>query len=276
MVAAQENRARHKFDRGQMSPIRSARQAVLVRLHVGNFRFAPAKEDGSDLRFVAGDDKTPLKHHIEKFDSLLGEALVWVSIPDLQPGAKSDHLALLRKHEGGCDQRPQGYVRSETALVYHFNERGTPAQDSSVWANGSQSTGQPAEGAMIGTGLRLDGQTRSPCRRRPRSRSPRTDSSLGPLGSNRPRSSLMLPSTVVVKRATNSGHRSRQRRSLRSKSRVNGNVQRSTPALPVAPGGWHHVRWLRRRTRHALSRRQFLCVAQRHAARPQLHCDDRW
>src|SRR3954452_5370599 len=37
---------------------------VLVRLHVGNFRFAKAKEDGSDVRFVAGDDKTPLKHHI--------------------------------------------------------------------------------------------------------------------------------------------------------------------------------------------------------------------
>ncbi|TIH41742.1 DUF2341 domain-containing protein, partial [Klebsiella pneumoniae] len=50
--------------------------AVLVRLHVGNFRFSSAKDDGSDLRFVAGDDKTPLKHHIEKFDSLLGEGLV--------------------------------------------------------------------------------------------------------------------------------------------------------------------------------------------------------
>ena len=48
---------------------------VLVRLHVGNFRFSSAKDDGSDLRFVAGDDKTPLKHHIEKFDSLLGEGL---------------------------------------------------------------------------------------------------------------------------------------------------------------------------------------------------------
>jgi len=31
---------------------------VLIRLHVGNFRFGSAKEDGSDLRFVASDDKT--------------------------------------------------------------------------------------------------------------------------------------------------------------------------------------------------------------------------
>src|SRR5215470_2890684 len=40
---------------------------VLIRLHVGNFRFGAAKDDGSDLRFVAGDDKTPLKSHIEKY-----------------------------------------------------------------------------------------------------------------------------------------------------------------------------------------------------------------
>src|SRR5450631_2205306 len=39
--------------------------AVLVRLHVGNFRFGQGKDDGSDLRFVAGDEKTPLKYHIE-------------------------------------------------------------------------------------------------------------------------------------------------------------------------------------------------------------------
>ena len=34
---------------------------VLIRLHSGNFTFTDAKPDGSDLRFYAGDDKTPLK-----------------------------------------------------------------------------------------------------------------------------------------------------------------------------------------------------------------------
>src|SRR6516162_3257122 len=41
---------------------------ILVRLHSGNFNFATAKEDGSDLRFVSADDKTPLHFSIEKFD----------------------------------------------------------------------------------------------------------------------------------------------------------------------------------------------------------------
>src|SRR6185312_3802652 len=56
------------------------RMPVLVRLHDGNFKFTDAKEDGSDLRFVAADDKTPLKFHIESYDNLLGVALIWVDV----------------------------------------------------------------------------------------------------------------------------------------------------------------------------------------------------
>src|SRR5215469_4528941 len=46
--------------------------AVLVRLHAGNFKLEALKDDGSDLRVIAADDKTPLKYHLEKFDPLLG------------------------------------------------------------------------------------------------------------------------------------------------------------------------------------------------------------
>src|SRR4051794_29226141 len=60
---------------------------VLVRLHEGTFDFASAKEDGGDLRFIAADDKTPLAYHIERYDSLLNEAFVWVRLPALKPGA---------------------------------------------------------------------------------------------------------------------------------------------------------------------------------------------
>ena len=38
---------------------------VLIRLHAGNFQFAAAREDGSDIRFVAADHKTLLPFHIE-------------------------------------------------------------------------------------------------------------------------------------------------------------------------------------------------------------------
>lgn len=133
--------------------------AVLVRLHVGNFRFAQAKDDGSDLRFIAADDKTPLKYHIEKYEALLGEAFVWVQVPELKPGVKSDVWLYYGNKKAVAASDAKGTYDADTLLVYHFAERGTPPVDSSVWANSAQSSGQAADGAIIGTGLRLDGQS---------------------------------------------------------------------------------------------------------------------
>ncbi|UCF54533.1 MAG: DUF2341 domain-containing protein [Bradyrhizobium sp.] len=132
---------------------------VLVRLHVGNFRFGAAKEDGVDLRFVAADDKTPLKHHVEKYDSLLGEALVWVGVPDLKPGAKNDIWLYYGNQKTPAAVDAKGTYDPDTLLVYHFNDRSTPAQDVTAWANTAQNAVPGAEGAIIGQGARLDGQT---------------------------------------------------------------------------------------------------------------------
>src|SRR3546814_8064565 len=41
----------------------------------GNFSFKEVKADGSDLRFVAGDDRTPLKFSIEKWSPSEQQAL---------------------------------------------------------------------------------------------------------------------------------------------------------------------------------------------------------
>ncbi|HVX78783.1 MAG TPA: DUF2341 domain-containing protein [Bradyrhizobium sp.] len=132
---------------------------ILIRLHAGNFRFSSAKEDGSDLRFIAGDDKTPLKYHIEKFDPLLAEGLIWVAVPNVAPGAKTDIWLYYGDKKAVSVADAKGTYDPDMLVVYHFAERGTPSLDSSVWANNAQSVGQPAEGAIIGTGLRLDGRT---------------------------------------------------------------------------------------------------------------------
>lgn len=132
---------------------------ILVRLHVGNFRFGGAKEDGGDLRFVAGDDKTPLKHHVEKYDSLLGEALVWVGVPDLKPGTKNDIWLYYGNQKAPTAVDAKGTYDPDTLLVYHFNDRSTPAQDITAWANTAQNAVPAADGAIIGQGARLDEQT---------------------------------------------------------------------------------------------------------------------
>ncbi|MES2194861.1 MAG: DUF2341 domain-containing protein [Pseudomonadota bacterium] len=132
---------------------------ILVRLHVGNFRFGTAKQDGGDLRFIAADDKTPLKHHVEKYDSLLGEALVWVSMADLKPGTKNEIWLYYGNAKAPTAVDAKGTYDPDTLLVYHFADRGTPAQDVSAWANSAQSVAPGADGAIIGQGARFDGQT---------------------------------------------------------------------------------------------------------------------
>lgn len=135
--------------------------AVLVRLHDGNFRFADAKPDGSDLRFVAADDKTPLAFHLEKFDALLNEAFVWVKVPNVAPGAKTT-LWLYYGNPGNAVARAEDAAATfpaGTRLAYHFSEHGTPPADASGGGHHAQNAGLAADGSMIGGGLRLDGHT---------------------------------------------------------------------------------------------------------------------
>jgi biopolymer transport protein ExbB len=132
--------------------------AVLVRLHTGNFRFDEAKEDGSDLRFVAGDDATPLKHHLEKYDALLGEALVWVGFPDLKPGAKSSFWVYYKNPKAPPADDAKGSFDKAALLAYHFNEKGAaPPRDATQWGHDAAGTLPSDEGSIIGRGLKLDG-----------------------------------------------------------------------------------------------------------------------
>lgn len=140
-------------------PIGSA--AVLIRLHGGNFSFAAVKEDASDLRFVSADDKTVLPYHIEKFDSLLEEAFVWVKVPDLKPGMQTNIWMYLGN--GGPKavkvEDAKGTFDADTVLVYHFAERNSPAADSSGNSNNASNAVTAVEGSQIGGGARLDGKT---------------------------------------------------------------------------------------------------------------------
>jgi biopolymer transport protein ExbB len=131
--------------------------AVLIRLTPGNFRFEAAKEDGSDLRFIAGDDKTPLKFHVEKWDALLGEALIWVGLPELKPGTKTDLFIYFKNPKAVPAEDAKGTYDPGMALVYHFAERGQPPRDSTTWANHATTAGNGTDGAQIGRGLKLDG-----------------------------------------------------------------------------------------------------------------------
>lgn len=133
---------------------------VLVRLSLANFTyFNDAKPDGSDFRFIAADDKTPLKFHIEKFDPQAQIALAWVRLPKLTGGAdKTDKIYLYYgnpKATSGADEA--GSYDGQQSLVYHFAKADGP-QDTGGYKNEpSQNTAEFNTGALIGGGLKFAG-----------------------------------------------------------------------------------------------------------------------
>jgi biopolymer transport protein ExbB len=133
--------------------------ALLIRLHDGNFPFANAKSDGADLRFVAADDKTVLAHHVEKFDGLLNEALVWVRVPEVKSGGQTV-LWLYYGNTGPSatsTSDAKATYDADTALVWHFSDNGSAPQDATGNGNAAEKPGISIGGSYIAGGLRLDG-----------------------------------------------------------------------------------------------------------------------
>lgn len=133
---------------------------ILIRLSLANFQyFADAKPDGSDFVFIAADDKTPLKFHIERFDSQAQIAFVWVRMPHLTGGAKTDKIFLYygnKKATSGAD--PGGSYDTNQALVYHFGASAGAPQDSTGYKNEPKSfTAEVNPASLIGGGAKFAG-----------------------------------------------------------------------------------------------------------------------
>lgn len=96
---------------------------IAVRLHTGNFVFADAKPDGSDLRFVDGDDKTPLKHHIERWDTTNELAIIWVQASKVTGGSAAESLWLYfgNSKVSAGDEAKLSYDPTYNAAI-HFAE----------------------------------------------------------------------------------------------------------------------------------------------------------
>jgi len=132
---------------------------VLIRLHAGNFGyFADTKPDGSDLRVVAGDDKTPLQFHIERFDPATQLAFLWVRLPQLAAGAKDTKIFLYYGNQKiGAGASAGSSYDANQALVLHFGEtQGLPKDSTANGNNPTASTAQLNPAALIAGGLKLE------------------------------------------------------------------------------------------------------------------------
>jgi len=132
---------------------------ILVRLHAGNFAFANAKKDGSDIRFVSADDKAPLKFHIEKFDPKQGIALLWVKVPQIAAGGNQDSIWIYYGNDSvPAGQEPGGTYDTGQVLVYHLAETEGPPKDSTNYSNHAAAfAGAQGTPSIIGNGVTFKG-----------------------------------------------------------------------------------------------------------------------
>ncbi|HBC56539.1 MAG TPA: DUF2341 domain-containing protein [Gammaproteobacteria bacterium] len=133
---------------------------LLVRLHSGNFGyFLDLNPDGSDLRFVAADDRTPLSFHIEKFDPINEMALIWVKVPQLTSGVDTESIWMYYGNQGAVAASDSAASFDiHEALVYHYDNVNGSVRDQSAYANHAQMADAAASTvSLIGNGAQFDG-----------------------------------------------------------------------------------------------------------------------
>jgi biopolymer transport protein ExbB len=134
--------------------------AVPVRLHSGNFDFLAAKPDGSDLRVVAADDKTPLKFRVERFDGTNELAVLWVELPAVMPGSDKNQIHVYFGNAQASAEAPAAVADAGTAAVIRFAETDGSASDHT----GTLKAAAPATvelNGLIGPAARLSGSALS-------------------------------------------------------------------------------------------------------------------
>jgi biopolymer transport protein ExbB len=134
---------------------------ILVRLSLGNFSyFNDTKPDGSDFRVLAGDDKTPLKFHFEKYDPQNQMALLWINVPQITGGSKTEKIYA---YYGNPDAQsaadvPGTYDASQVLVLSFVDGAGTPTDLTAYKNNPSSSTAVLTPASLIGAGAKFSGK----------------------------------------------------------------------------------------------------------------------
>ncbi|MEO1201210.1 MAG: DUF2341 domain-containing protein [Pseudomonadota bacterium] len=131
---------------------------VLLRLSVGTFPyFADAKPDGSDIRFLAADDITPLPFYIESWDGVNQIALVWVRLPRLIPGTTPEKIFMYYGNPDAIAASDAAAVYDvDTKLVYTFSDGEAAVLDRTGFGNNATNVGAAiTPTSLIGGGVQI-------------------------------------------------------------------------------------------------------------------------
>ncbi|OHX38126.1 flagellar motor protein MotA [Methylomonas sp. LWB] len=143
----------------QQEGVKPAGEALIpVRLHTGNFGFfTDLGENGKDVRFIAGDDKTPLKFFIEKIDAVNEMALIWVKLPKDIANADEPAIWMYYGNPKAVDgQDGVGLFDVAQGLAFHFEA--DAVKDATAYASQPSSAGSSRiEGGAIGDAAGFNG-----------------------------------------------------------------------------------------------------------------------
>lgn len=92
-------------------------------------------------------------------DSLLNEAYVWVQVPELKPAASTSIWLYYGNPAAQAPEAAKETYTADSVLVYHFADAAKVGSDSSATGANAEGAPPPAAGALIGSGLRVFGQT---------------------------------------------------------------------------------------------------------------------
>jgi len=141
-------------------PVKDA--SVLLRLHTGNFAdFFYFNQDVSDLRFIAEDDITPLKFHIEKFDLINQLMFVWVKIPQISSIDKNTFIQMYYGNTNAvtADDKAGSFDVNQIA-TFHFDGTNNIVLDSSAYAQKADLVNiERVPASLIGAGVKFSGQS---------------------------------------------------------------------------------------------------------------------
>jgi len=129
---------------------------VLVRLNAANFDFSKAKPDGSDLRFADRDGVTVLSYEIEQYDSVGGQAAIWVKVPQVDQSSGVDHFRMYYGNAAATDAQSPADVWSNGYVgVWHMNSTTATEPDSSGHGQNGNVNGTVGSGPGFIGGARI-------------------------------------------------------------------------------------------------------------------------
>ncbi len=140
-----------------------ADNVVLVKMHAGNFPdFFLIQENLADLRFIAADDKTPLKFHVDSFDLINQLLFVWVNVPISIVGTPEKIWMYYGNDKAVAATAAEGEAvfDSAHAAVFHFNVAEPFLADATAYKSQASIRGAEVTSAsLIGAGLKFNGES---------------------------------------------------------------------------------------------------------------------